>query len=337
MLFPDLDIFCTVVDNYGDVGFSYRFARSYQERHPQTQVRLFVDKPEALKKIMDPVAAKNFSQLHIYPFIDIPTTAAPLVIETFGSNIPEAYIEKMKTDTKLWINIEYLSAENWITTVHGQASPQNNPGLKKLFYMPGFSAKTGGVLTDFTAAVTATTNTISVFTYRQDFSVLLKNLPPSRLLIFDTYAQDILSLQQNQFPQHTFIMQPFVTQDAYDTILAESKLNLVRGEESLVRAILSGKPFLWQAYPQDNDHQLVKIDAFLEIFKQYFAEPTLFAVYRTIMRSWNGDMTPLTVDNWRVFLENLPAIEIATQAFGNYLRQNCDMGLLFDKFITKNW
>lgn len=332
MPFPALDIFCTIVDNYGDGGFSYRLARSYKKRHPERTVRLFVDQPEALQhmRLAD-------DRVEIVSQAVVPAVMAPLVVETFGCTVPDPYLEKIKKETKLWINIEYLSAEPWTANVHGKESPQGIPGLKKIFYMPGFSANTGGILTDFVSSATNTANTVSVFTYRQDFSALLNNLPPSTLLIFDTYAQDILRTQQNKFPQHTFIMQPFVSQDAYDTILAGSTLNLVRGEESLVRAILAGKPFLWQAYPQDNNHQLVKTAAFLELFKPHFSDARIFEAYRTLTQAWNGDSAAISVDNWPIFLENLPSVTLATRAFGRYLRQNCDMGVLFDQFITQNW
>jgi hypothetical protein len=332
--FPDCDIFCQVVDNYGDIGFSYRFARMYKKRHPEATVRLFVDKPDTLKKIRGTEV-----EILILPSTSVPDKIAPLIIETFGSNIPDIYKKYIIRDTRLWINIEHLSAENWTVELHGKESPQGIPGLKKLFYMPGLQPGTGGVLTDFQAP-SKDENIISLFTYTQDFSQFFQactELPSMQFLIFDQYTQKSLACDSPAYPQHTFVMSPFVSQDKYDGILASSRLNFVRGEESLIRAILAGKPFLWQAYLQDNDYQLVKVDAWLEMFQKFFSSPDIFNIYRVITRAWNGDSTALAVDNWRVFLQNLPAIGLAAQAFGRYLRQSCDMGLLFDQFITQNW
>jgi uncharacterized repeat protein (TIGR03837 family) len=338
MHFPDLDIFCTVVDNYGDIGFSYRLARTYKTRHPLASVRLFVDKPETLAKIQ---ILGTEVDINGYSFSSVPEAMAPLIIETFGCNIPCSYNEIIKRDTKLWINIEYLSAEDWTKDCHGKESPQGIPGLKKIFYMPGFTSGTGGVITDFnkTSSVPNTTNTnnVSIFTYEQDYSLLLNTLFPSTLLIFDTQAQDILRPQIKKYPQHSFEFRDFVSQNNYDQVLVDCKLNLVRGEESLIRAILAGKPFLWQAYPQEHAQQLVKVQALLKTMEPFFKNKHIFQEYAKLMLAWNGDNKPVAVDNWRFLLENLPAVGLSTQAFGQHLRQNCDMGLLFDQFITQNW
>lgn len=56
---------------------------------------------------------------------------------------------------------------------------------------------------------------------------------------------------------------PFLPLDDYDRLLSVCDLNLVRGEDSFVRAQWAAKPLIWHIYPQqDNAHQ-VKLDAFL--------------------------------------------------------------------------
>jgi hypothetical protein len=47
-------------------------------------------------------------------------------------------------------------------------------------------------------------------------------------------------------------------------MLSKQDLNLVRGEDSLVRAIWAGKAFLWQIYPQDDGAHHAKLAAFLK-------------------------------------------------------------------------
>ncbi|UGA38483.1 elongation factor P maturation arginine rhamnosyltransferase EarP [Chromobacterium haemolyticum] len=56
---------------------------------------------------------------------------------------------------------------------------------------------------------------------------------------------------------------PMTDQDSYDLLLWSCDLNLVRGEDSFVRAQWAGRPFLWHIYPQDDDAHLAKLDAFL--------------------------------------------------------------------------
>jgi uncharacterized repeat protein (TIGR03837 family) len=54
-----------------------------------------------------------------------------------------------------------------------------------------------------------------------------------------------------------------MSQPDYDALLSGMDLNLVRGEDSLVRAMCAGKPFLWQIYPQHDGAHLPKLHAFL--------------------------------------------------------------------------
>ncbi len=57
---------------------------------------------------------------------------------------------------------------------------------------------------------------------------------------------------------------PYLSQTDYDHLLWACELNFVRGEDSLVRALWAGKPFVWQIYPQDDDAHLAKLSAFLD-------------------------------------------------------------------------
>jgi hypothetical protein len=60
----------------------------------------------------------------------------------------------------------------------------------------------------------------------------------------------------------------------------------VRGEDSLVRAIWAGAPFVWQIYPQDDDAHRIKLDAFLSrAFPDRFSA-TADAV-RQVWACWN--------------------------------------------------
>ena len=55
----------------------------------------------------------------------------------------------------------------------------------------------------------------------------------------------------------------------------------MRGEDSVVRAIWAGKPFVWQLYPQDDGAHTAKLEAFLD---RLAAPPCL----RAFHRAWNG-------------------------------------------------
>ena len=146
------DIFCSVVDNYGDIGVTWRLARQLAGEHRQ-HVRLWVDDLAAFVRICPAADATAALQqqsgvevrLWVKPWQD--TAAADVVIEAFACEMPAAYIDAMsrRQTPTLWLNLEYLSAESWVESCHGLPSMQAS-GLQKYFYFPGFTSATGGLL-----------------------------------------------------------------------------------------------------------------------------------------------------------------------------------------------
>jgi hypothetical protein len=86
---------------------------------------------------------------------------------------------------------------------------------------------------------------------------------------------------------------PFLPQHDFDAFLALSDFLIVRGEDSLSRAALSGIPFLWQVYKNNTD----KLQALLENMKPFFTEAD-FSVLENAFLTFNNsveviDITPL--------------------------------------------
>ena len=149
------EIFCSVVDNFGDIGICWRLCRQLAAEF-QVPVRLWVDDLLSFQRICPEVEpALQEQQLagvvicHWQPSIDWRTiTPAEVVIEALACTIPFAYQQQMAAQTvpPLWLNLEYLSAEAWVEDCHTLASPQPQLPLNKYFFFPGFTAKTGGLL-----------------------------------------------------------------------------------------------------------------------------------------------------------------------------------------------
>lgn len=147
------DIFCTVVDNYGDIGVCWRLARQLVGEHG-LHARLWVDDLASFAKLapgLDPAQDRQFLcgveiRRWAMPFAD--TTLAEVVIEAFACDLPQTYIEAMaaQPEKPLWINLEYLSAEAWVEDRHCLPSPHPRLALTKYFFFPGFTGKTGGLL-----------------------------------------------------------------------------------------------------------------------------------------------------------------------------------------------
>jgi uncharacterized repeat protein (TIGR03837 family) len=147
------DIFCTIVDNFGDVGFCWRLARQLVNEHG-LEVRLWVDDLAIFSRIAPAIDVDEERQwlqgVEIYywrqPFARI--KPADVVIETFACKLPDNYILAMADlpQQPVWINLEYLSAESWTLDCHCLPSFHPHLPLTKYFFFPGFVEGTGGLL-----------------------------------------------------------------------------------------------------------------------------------------------------------------------------------------------
>lgn len=150
---PRWDIFCRVVDNYGDIGTCWRLARQLADEH-QAHVRLWVDNLDRFACLVASVSTDTAVQ-HLGPIeirhwpADFPQVdSADVVIEAFACELPASYVAAMarRDELPVWINLEYLSAESWVEGCHLLPSPSPGFPLTKYFFFPGFTAKTGGLL-----------------------------------------------------------------------------------------------------------------------------------------------------------------------------------------------
>jgi uncharacterized repeat protein (TIGR03837 family) len=147
------DIFCTVVDNYGDIGVCWRLARQLANEHG-LNVRLWVDDLRSFGKLCPELdvslSEQRCSGLVVRHWLaDFPAAeSADLVIEAFACRLPQSYVEAMaaREPKPVWVNLEYLSAEGWVEDCHQLPSPHPVLPLIKYFFFPGFTEKTGGLL-----------------------------------------------------------------------------------------------------------------------------------------------------------------------------------------------
>ncbi|MDD2776561.1 MAG: elongation factor P maturation arginine rhamnosyltransferase EarP [Gallionella sp.] len=145
------DIFCNVIDNYGDIGVCWRLARQFTHEYGLS-VRLWVDDLSSFVKLCPDAkdgAVRQFCRdVEVCAWMGDFTgvTPANLVIEAFGCRLPENYIAAMVGRAPIWINLEYLSAEAWVEGCHELPSPHPTLALMKYFFFPGFTPKTGGLI-----------------------------------------------------------------------------------------------------------------------------------------------------------------------------------------------
>ncbi|MDF8329976.1 elongation factor P maturation arginine rhamnosyltransferase EarP [Aeromonas salmonicida] len=309
------DIFCCVVDNFGDIGVTWRLARQLKQQD-QGSVRLWVDDLASFARIcpgLDPALDDQWQQgiyiQHWHDALPADVIPAKVVIEAFACELPAAFTQRMaqQQPTPCWINLEYLSAEPWVEDCHGLASPQRvgDLNLKKYFFFPGFTPRTGGLLCE-QGLITACEQwqqdeiglaaywaslglppkgdnelRVSLFTYESEALVSLiegwcqSPTPVTLLLPLGRSLNDVLRgaglasatakvgdlLHAGSL---TIKLLPMTDQAGYDRLLWSCDLNLVRGEDSFVRAQWAARPFLWHIYPQEEQAHMVKLDGFLD-------------------------------------------------------------------------
>jgi len=253
-------------------------------------------------------------------------TPARRVIALFGARLPEPYLEAMARQpvAPVWINLEYLTAEAWATDCHGLGSPHPRLPLTEHFFFPGITPGTGGVVIEpesardwahFDRAAFLAQRGIpedgkrllSLFSYDSASLASLidtcreDRAPGWRILTFATPALPRLSCAIGRPPGSAplapgetirlgsleLCVLPWLTQNDYDRLLWSCDFNIVRGEDSFVRAQLAGKPLLWQPYVQAEAAHLAKLDAFLDHYTNGLPE-TLAQTVRTLHHRFSG-------------------------------------------------
>jgi len=148
------DVFCRVVDNFGDAGVCWRLARQLHHEHG-IAVTLWIDDIANLARFVPGIAVQRADQAaegvrvcRLDSLASGDFELPDVVIEGFGGGLPEPYLAAMaaKPRPPVWIVLEYLSAEPWIDTSHGLPSRHPTLPLTRWFWFPGFTRKSGGVL-----------------------------------------------------------------------------------------------------------------------------------------------------------------------------------------------
>ena len=344
------DIFCKVIDNFGDIGVCWRLAQQLTQH--RLRVRLWLDDAAALEWMAADALRRDGDQVvvHIWDAtaparwlaLMQSDAASDVWVEAFGcdtTNFIAHYDHNASTSAKISlkiaINLEYLSAESFVERTHGLASPvrlvhASAEAVQKWFFYPGFTARTGGLLResglmeqqagfDRTAWLGAQgidwrgERLVSLFCYDNTalpglLTQLMEGPERTTLLVTQGKAaaavRSLLETENFEFLSHmsasyghsmlSIVYLPLLNQTDFDHLLWSCDLNFVRGEDSLVRALWTGKPFIWQIYPQDDGAHHAKLQAFLD-----WLEPP--AAWLAAFIAWNmgGQLPVLDWPAWQ--------------------------------------
>lgn len=345
------DIFCNVIDNFGDIGVCWRLAKQLANEQQQI-VTLWVDNLISFQKIcpnLNPfLSQQQIQNVNICHWVKdcFPIEVADIVIEAFGCNIPKAYIAAMGKANKaiLWLNLEYLTYEDWSISYHTLPSLQNN-GLNKYFFFMGHPA-TGGLIREaklFEQQTYFQTYADNSYTFLKELGITKQK--DSLLMLIFSYANSALAnwidkLKQGSQKYHLIIPEtvlvsnlanylnipcskltagychqqgaltlqiiPFVAQENFDQLLWSTDINIIRGEDSFTRAQLAGKPLIWHIYPQAAKAHLTKLEAFLNFYLIDVSPPIRKAIFNFHL-AWNNQQNLSYA--WQIYQKYLPEIQ----------------------------
>jgi uncharacterized repeat protein (TIGR03837 family) len=375
------DIFCAVVDNYGDAGVAWRLARELAQEHG-VAVRLYCDRLRTLASIVPAIdASQNVQSVQ---GIDVRAwggasgkdaidAGADVVIDMFGCGLPESLLVAMTQRPRqpVWINVEHLSAENWVESTHALASHHPRLPLLRYFFFPGFSASTAGLLRErdlfarrdtFQSSEVARASlwqrlrlpppdpgalVVSLFCYaNRALTVLADRWAEQSQEIFCIVPRGVAEVALQEWMggpalqsgrpvrrgRLTIAAIPLVAQDEYDALLWACDLNFVRGEDSFVRAQWAARTLVWHAYPQVEDAHRLKLDAFLARYGEAMSAGASDA-YCAFSRAWN-DVTPMHADLWRLLMDSRPTLDAHARAWAQNLERLPEFANSLVKFVS---
>ena len=316
-----IDIFSRFIDNYGDISIPLRLAHGLYFDHGVTS-NVFVTSNELTQKILD----KNLynDDINILDIDKMDNNFLPNtnIVTIFDTQLPISYEAKL-TSKNLLINYEYFSAEQWVDDFHLRESI--NKKYKKIFYIPGVGEHSGVPIFGINdkglyRPESLDTKTINFFCYFNEnieasVKVLRTNFPQYDSVLHDRFDKD-KSRGKNLLSFNDF-----------DQALSNSLINFVRGEDSLIRAILAGSPFIWQPYIQENGLHVTKLNAFLD---HYFI--SLPQQLREIFLIWNNQS--LNFEHWRYIFENIENLkDCYLEARDNFIKRGTGIAQIYSLFI----
>lgn len=379
----EITILCKVVDNFGDIGVAWRMAKRFVELAKKEnleiieKINLIVDGLSSFNKIENSIditqSFQTVKDVCVYDwncydvcykiFSQNDGKKLAFIIECFQCGRPD-WMEKILFQDKLQrtvqiLMIDYLTAEKYAEDFHKLMSLTRSAKVQKVNFMPGFSDKTGGLIIEDKWETVAQRNSngpVLFFTYSKNWDGVAESFvkkTDKQILAAKGVGFESVKNSFEKFlllPEFSsrFKSLDFCNQREWDNLLLNCSFLFIRGEESLSRACLSGIPFVWHAYVQTEEYQLVKVKALLEIMKKYFT-PNQFNIIEKLWLLINeSDVSPdqkcdIEKKNMKIkelcdiFIEKADDFAVGYRKFAKDLRKNGDLCQNVMTFIRKKY
>jgi hypothetical protein len=255
------DLFCRVIDNFGDIGVCWRLAADLGARGETVRLWSTTRRWPGWRRTVRRASRAALDRRH--------AGGAPgeVVVEAFGCDPPPRFVERMAAVVR-----SRRCGSTWSTSAPRPTSSARTAclaaaatALLKWFFYPGFTPRTGGLLREpglmaerrrFDGAAWLHARASSCARRARGEPVLLprpcrrcccRPWPKRRPCCWPRPG----AAQAVQAAAAALRCRPALAESAdYDRLLWACDLNFVRGEDSFVRAQWAGAPFVWHIYPQ---------------------------------------------------------------------------------------
>ena len=356
-----ITVLCKVVDNFGDIGVVWRLccqlSNQIKKENLTSKINLIVDDLASFNKICNSVDfSKSFQvvdEINVYNWNDEKLCYdefskndgenLSVILEVFQCGRP-AWMERILFEDKLnrtvqIIMIDYLTAEKYAEDFHCLQSLTRSSKVQKVNFMPGFTNKTGGLIIDSEwehFCDYQNNKTLLCFTYDRNWDALANACKKSNYIekVLIAPGKGFESLKKSFYSN--FIKDSnlkieelsFMNQNEWDKMLKNCGVLFIRGEESMSRACLSGIPFVWHAYPQSDEYQLIKVRALLERMSNHF-EVEDFKIIEKVWILINSAESEVEQEEFEKaildFFNNVEKLVYGFREFALDLRKNGDL------------
>lgn len=278
-----IDFYTTIIDNYWDAWFSFNLAKSLLKEYKSLEIRYFIDDESLFFKLN---WNKKINRLNLFNLKDIKNIPpSNNIFNFFDRKIDFEFLHQFDFEINL-INFSYFSLDKNIKNIHNTFYTSKN--IKITHFVPSLLSDGWWVIINNKKKLSKTDffkdkndefynkTWVSVFCYKETFNEIKNE--------FKKYKDTIFFVFDNKTSWENIVNMPFLTMDNYLNFISICDKNIVRWENSLVWALVSNTPFLWDIYKENNNAHIHKLDDF-----EYFLnlKSSNFSDYNIILKEFN--------------------------------------------------
>lgn len=267
-----VDFTVPVIDNFGDMGFALSLAVSLLERHARLHIRFYSENRELFGNMLGGEIPERLSYFLLDTWKD--SKRSELRCNFFGLKLLENELIGHENPKRI-LNFDYLQfhrgtgpSDPGIGSLHG--TEYEIGGTSVTHIVPSPLPEGGGVVVPRfaesldRAKFLKNSGLSDELRHRKWCSVFVYPETLERVLrCTERYPDWVFFVSGTEGSSHENIVYlPFLTLETHSKFLGLCDANIVRGENSLVSAMLAGKPFLWDIYREKNGAHLEKMADF---------------------------------------------------------------------------